>query len=117
VGVIVGVSVGIGVFVGVYVKVGVGVSVANNALSGLLGPVNQTTNKMIPTRINKVAPPQIMNAWFCWRRFRYLSITLRVDFPSFMVLSFISNLPRVGDFPPGACMPTFYLMFEDLGNL
>jgi hypothetical protein len=66
----------------------VGVSVANNVVNGLLGPVAQMTSMMMPTRINKVAPPQMMKARFCLRRFRYLLITVRVDFPLFMGLSF-----------------------------
>ena len=70
VAVMVGVSVGMDVAVGVNVRVGVGVSVANRVLSGLLGPVNQTTSRMIPIKTNSTAPPQTMKVWFCRLRFR-----------------------------------------------
>jgi len=57
VGVMVGVSVGELVIVGVKVNVGVGVSVANKALSGWLGPVNQMMSNIIPIRMSNAAAP------------------------------------------------------------
>ena len=61
VGVMVGVSVavavdvGVDVLVGVKVMVGVGVSVAKIASRGLLGPVSQTTKRIIPPSTNRPA--------------------------------------------------------------
>jgi hypothetical protein len=53
----VAVIVGVEVLVGEGVMVGVGVSVANIALSGLLGPINQAASMIMPIKTNKPAAP------------------------------------------------------------